>query len=76
MPDFNRISKRLLKGAANLEDVVRIYQALLLLPGLTTTLENGGQGNEGWTELIEELYLVQLKVRFSETFEASSLSVV
>ena len=63
MPDFNRISKRLLKGAANLEDVVRIYQALLLLPGLTTNLENGGQGNERWTELIEGLYLVQLRVR-------------
>lgn len=46
-----------------MEDVVRIYQALLLLPGLTTNLENGGQGNERWTELIEELYLVQLRVR-------------
>ena len=29
MPDMNRICKRLLKGAASLEDVVRVYQAVL-----------------------------------------------
>lgn len=29
MPDLNRICKRLLKAVASLEDVVRIYQALL-----------------------------------------------
>ncbi|GAA6064732.1 hypothetical protein JCM10212_000403 [Sporobolomyces blumeae] len=40
-PDFHRISKRFQKGAASLEDVVRVYQAVVLLPGLTTLLENG-----------------------------------
>lgn len=63
MPDFHRISKRFQKGAANLEDVVRVYQALLLLPGLITILENGGQANDKWPELIEETYLVKLRVR-------------
>lgn len=63
MPDFHRISKRFQKGVANLEDVVRVYQALLLLPGLITILENGGQGNESWPPLIEETYLVKLRVR-------------
>jgi len=41
MPDFHRISKRFQKGAASLEDVVRVYQAVLLLPGLVTCLETG-----------------------------------
>ncbi|GAA6018060.1 hypothetical protein JCM10207_006066 [Rhodosporidiobolus poonsookiae] len=41
MPDFHRLSKRFQKGAANLEDVVRVYQAVLLLPGLVTLLESG-----------------------------------
>lgn len=63
MPDLHRISKRFQKGAANLEDVVRVYQALLLLPGLVTLLEVGGQANEKWPPLIEETYLVQLRVR-------------
>ena len=61
MPDFNRISKRFQKGAANLEDVVRVYQAILLLPGLITVLENGGQGNDAWPALLEETYLVKLR---------------
>ncbi|BGP19387.1 MSH2 protein [Rhodosporidiobolus nylandii] len=41
MPDFHRISKRFQKQAASLEDVVRVYQAVLLLPGLVTVLETG-----------------------------------
>ncbi|GAA5879435.1 hypothetical protein JCM1840_007040 [Sporobolomyces johnsonii] len=75
MPDFHRISKRFQKGAASLEDVVRVYQALLLLPGLITVLENGVQddgdaemadGEEEsrerrWKGLIEELWLGKLK---------------
>ncbi|KDE04567.1 DNA mismatch repair protein MSH2 [Microbotryum lychnidis-dioicae p1A1 Lamole] len=61
MPDFHRISKRFQKGAANLEDVVRVYQALLLLPGLLTVLENGADGNQRWRELIDEVYLAGLK---------------
>ncbi|GAA6030957.1 hypothetical protein JCM8097_008956 [Rhodosporidiobolus ruineniae] len=46
MPDFHRLSKRFQKGAANLEDVVRVYQAVLLLPGLVTVLERGVQVDE------------------------------
>lgn len=46
MPDFHRISKRFQKGAASLEDVVRVYQAVLLLPGLVTCLERGIEAAE------------------------------
>ncbi|KAM0746141.1 putative DNA mismatch repair protein MSH2 [Meredithblackwellia eburnea MCA 4105] len=61
MPDFNRISKRFQKGAANLEDVVRVYQAVLLLPGLMIVLENGGDKEERWKSLIEEMFLGKLR---------------
>lgn len=63
MPDFHRISKRFQKGVANLEDVVRVYQAVLLLPGLTTLFESGGQAgdNERWTALLHEHYLGPLR---------------
>ncbi|GAA5944308.1 mismatch repair ATPase MSH2 [Sporobolomyces koalae] len=40
-PDFHRISKRFQKQNASLEDVVRVYQAVVLLPGMVTLLENG-----------------------------------
>ncbi|KAK4057387.1 MSH2 protein [Microbotryomycetes sp. JL221] len=60
MPDFHRISKRFQKGVANLEDVVRVYQAILLLPGLLTALENGGQGNENWPALLQEHFIKPL----------------
>ncbi|GAA5995539.1 hypothetical protein JCM5350_004028 [Sporobolomyces pararoseus] len=40
-PDFHRISKRFQKQNATLEDVVRVYQAVVLLPGMVTLLENG-----------------------------------
>ena len=70
MPDFHRISKRFQKGVANLEDVVRVYQALLLLPGLITILENGGQATEVWPALIEETYLVKLRVRIVDLVSA------
>ncbi|GAA5858048.1 hypothetical protein JCM8547_006678 [Rhodosporidiobolus lusitaniae] len=46
MPDFHRISKRFQKGAASLEDVVRVYQAVTLLPGLITVLESGVQAED------------------------------
>jgi hypothetical protein len=36
-----------LKGAASLEDVVRVYQAVLLLPGLVTCLESGVTAESG-----------------------------
>ncbi|GAA5832087.1 hypothetical protein JCM11251_002814 [Rhodosporidiobolus azoricus] len=51
MPDFHRISKRFQKGAANLEDVVRVYQAVLLLPGLVTVLETGVQADDEEEEM-------------------------
>lgn len=63
IPDLHRISKRYQKGIANLEDVVRTYQAVLVLPGLIENLEMMGAGTQ-WELLIEEIWLKSLRVRF------------
>jgi DNA mismatch repair ATPase MutS len=44
MPDMNRISKRFQKSVASLEDVVRVYQAVLKVKvfkslGVSTSVE-------------------------------------
>ena len=61
MPDLTRISKRFQKGAASLEDVVRVYQAVLKLAGLSQALEAIDLSSERSKELIEETYLVPLR---------------
>lgn len=40
IPDLYRLAKRFQRGQANLEDVVRVYQVAIRLPGIITTLEN------------------------------------
>ncbi|BGP42822.1 MSH2 protein [Rhodotorula kratochvilovae] len=54
MPDFHRISKRFQKGNASLEDVVRVYQAGLLLPGLVTCLERGVEPEDDGDEEMKD----------------------
>ena len=54
MPDLTRISKRFQKGAASLEDVVRVYQAVLKLAGLSQALKAIDLSSERSKELIEE----------------------
>ncbi|KAL4247478.1 DNA mismatch repair protein MSH3 [Abortiporus biennis] len=61
MPDMSRICKRFQKGAATLEDVVRIYQAILKLEGLIASLESIETLNEDQKALIEDTYLSKLR---------------
>ncbi|CCL99791.1 uncharacterized protein FIBRA_01813 [Fibroporia radiculosa] len=61
MPDMHRICKRFQKSVASLEDVVRIYQAVLKLEGLIATVEGIETVHEGYKELIEETYLTKLQ---------------
>ncbi|KAF8508246.1 DNA mismatch repair protein [Hysterangium stoloniferum] len=61
MPDMHRISKRLQKGAASLEEVVRIYQATLKLPDLIATLRNIESETTTSPKLIGEQYVEQLQ---------------
>ncbi|KAF7348478.1 DNA mismatch repair protein 2 [Mycena venus] len=71
MPDLHRLSKRFQKGLASLEDVVRVYQVVLRLPGMIEALENVNTENEEYSALIEELYLRSLR-SFNENLEKYS----
>ncbi|KIY44220.1 DNA mismatch repair protein MSH2 [Fistulina hepatica ATCC 64428] len=61
MPDMHRLSKRFLKGQATLENVVRVYQMILKLPGLVETLQNVVTEKEETSALIEETYLAKIE---------------
>ncbi|PWN51340.1 putative DNA mismatch repair protein MSH2 [Violaceomyces palustris] len=61
MPDMHRISKRFQKGVATLEDVVRVYQAILRLPGLIKALEEAEAPSEEHRELLESVYLKPMR---------------
>ncbi|KAJ7089358.1 muts domain V-domain-containing protein [Mycena belliarum] len=68
MPDMHRLSKRFQKGVASLEDVIRVYQVVLQLPGLIKVLGNVQTESEEYSALIEELYLVPFR-GFQENLE-------
>ncbi|KAF7323675.1 DNA mismatch repair protein 2 [Mycena kentingensis (nom. inval.)] len=61
LPDMHRLSKRFQKSVASLEDVVRVYQVVILLPGLIEALETTRINEEEHSELINEVYLNQLR---------------
>ncbi|KAF6757736.1 muts domain V-domain-containing protein [Ephemerocybe angulata] len=61
MPDMHRLSKRFQRGLANLENVVRVYQMILKLPGLIEELTKATEDREEFAALVEEQYLKPLK---------------
>ncbi|WVQ70559.1 hypothetical protein IAR50_000078 [Cryptococcus sp. DSM 104548] len=61
MPDFHRISKKFHRRVAGLEDVVRVYQAVQLLPGLAESLEEIELINLKGKELLQEVWLKPLR---------------
>ncbi|KAF8634825.1 hypothetical protein AX17_004076 [Amanita inopinata Kibby_2008] len=61
MPDLHRLSKRFRRSVASLEDVVRVYQVVLKLPGFIEALENVQAGQEQYMQLLEEVYLTSMR---------------
>ncbi|OCH84761.1 hypothetical protein OBBRIDRAFT_839474 [Obba rivulosa] len=62
MPDMHRICKRFQKSVASLEDVVRVYQAVLKLEGLISSLEGLDTTDQDHLKaLIDDIYLTKLK---------------
>lgn len=59
MPDFSRLARKLQRGRGSLQDCVRVYQALQLLPTLVSVLE-GHSGTH--RELLREVFVAPLKV--------------
>ncbi|KAM6492493.1 DNA mismatch repair protein [Amanita muscaria] len=60
IPDLNRLSKRFRRSVSSLEDVVRVYQAILKLPGIIETLENIELDQE-CVQLLNEIYVQTLR---------------
>ncbi|KAF8067657.1 DNA mismatch repair protein [Lyophyllum atratum] len=61
MPDMHRLSKRFQRSVASLEDVVRVYQVVIKLPGMIEALEGVQTDKEEYSALIEETYLKLLR---------------
>ncbi|KAG5644351.1 hypothetical protein DXG03_008648 [Asterophora parasitica] len=61
MPDMHRLSKRFQKSVASLEDVVRVYQVVIKLPGMIEALEGVQTENKDHFALVEEVYLTSLR---------------
>ncbi|KAG9243857.1 DNA mismatch repair protein msh-2 [Calycina marina] len=59
LPDFYRLAKRFQRKLANLEDVVRAYQAVIRLPGFIHTLE--AVMDEQYKDPLEEAYTRKLR---------------
>lgn len=55
IPDLYRLAKRFQRNMANLEDVVRVYQAVIRLPGFVNSLEG----------VIDEKYQVPLESEYT-----------
>ncbi|KAI0765364.1 DNA mismatch repair protein [Fomes fomentarius] len=61
MPDMHRICKRFQKSIASLEDVVRVYQAVLKLEGFISTIDSMETSSNVQKTLLEETYLVKFR---------------
>ncbi|RUS18690.1 muts domain V-domain-containing protein, partial [Endogone sp. FLAS-F59071] len=68
VPDLHRLAKRFQRGVATLQDVVRMYQVVIRLPGLLACLEsyNGEEGR--LKDLLDAIYISKLK-EYSENLE-------
>lgn len=55
IPDFHKIAKKFQRGSAGLEEVVRVYQTVIRLPDMLSTLKN--VEDETKAGLIEETYI-------------------
>ncbi|KAG2175155.1 hypothetical protein INT44_007643 [Umbelopsis vinacea] len=60
VPDMHRLAKRFQRGFASLQDVVRIYQVIIKLPGLQACLE-GYSGDDEFKSLVDKVYISKLK---------------
>ncbi|KAI9336568.1 muts domain V-domain-containing protein [Obelidium mucronatum] len=73
-PDLHRIGKKFIRGKANLQDVLRVYQVVIMLPLLLENLQSH-EGEYRW--LFDEMYTEKLKEyvtglqRFQEMVETT-----
>jgi DNA mismatch repair protein MSH2 len=60
MPDFARLSKKFQKGRAHLQDIVRLYQAVIKLPDMVQSLK---AYSGTYASLLEEYFITKFNVR-------------
>ncbi|KAI8051755.1 muts domain V-domain-containing protein [Thamnidium elegans] len=75
VPDLHRISKKVLKGNASLQDVVRIYQVILRLPALIGCLRNCVSSNPEIVDLVRTTYTTKLEEHYSHLTKLEELVV-
>lgn len=61
MPDLHRLSKKFQKGVATLEDVVRVYQAVLRLSDLTQAIADAECSSPSLRENLDEAFVEPLR---------------
>ncbi|KAK0548293.1 MSH2 protein [Tilletia horrida] len=77
LPDLHRISKRLQRGIATLEDVVRVYQAIMRLPRLIELLTDAETPSQKHVDLLLRRFTSLLQShkntlqKFSDLVEAT-----
>lgn len=59
IPDISRLVRKLQRGAASLEDVVRLYQMVIRLPDLIESLEN--VDDDKYKQALTENYIEKIK---------------
>lgn len=61
MPDLHRISKKFQKGVATLEDVVRVYQAVLRLNDLVQAVADSEAPSQVHRKILDETFVQPLR---------------
>ncbi|OZJ02634.1 hypothetical protein BZG36_04160 [Bifiguratus adelaidae] len=61
IPDMHRLAKRFQRGIASLQDVVRVYQVLIRLPGFLTIMESSMPANKKFAKLLQDTYSNKMK---------------
>lgn len=73
MPDFHRICKRFHRGGAGLEDLVRVYQAVAVLPKIIDSLDDLAKEEGMHGQVLEEDFIVPLREKATQLEQYSAL---
>ncbi|KAG0221543.1 MutS-like protein [Mortierella sp. GBA43] len=68
IPDLHRLAKRFQRGVASLQDVVRVYQVVVRLPGLTSTLKSCETGSQEHNEVLDTEFTTHFE-KYSNNLE-------
>ncbi len=75
VPDIHRLSRKLIRKNANLEQVIRIYQLIIKLPDLIDTLKSPTSDSidEKSNELLEDTFITNLTMYYKNLLKLQEL---